>query len=155
MKNKKFNLLLIIFATVLFFLIVALFVNKSLENDSRLVLVLLGEKEIKAEVAISPKDQAKGLSLRDNLDEDRGMLFLYDNSVPGFWMKGMNFPIDIIWIKNGIIVGIEDSVEPDFGNKIYYPPEPIDMVLEVNAGFASRNNLKTGDFVTFQNLGKY
>lgn len=66
-----------------------------------------------------------------------------------FWMKEMHFPLDIIWIDNGKIVGIEKNAPiPTSVNIPTFPsPTQVTNVLEVNAGFSDKNNLKTGDKV--------
>jgi uncharacterized membrane protein (UPF0127 family) len=51
------------------------------------------------ELATTVIQQAKGLSGRTGLGENDGMLFLFNRpAIQSFWMKDMNFPIDIIWI---------------------------------------------------------
>lgn len=115
----------------------------------------VGGTKFSVDIAGNFVSRAKGLSGREKLQEGEGMFFIFgsvDNH--GFWMKGMKFPIDIIWIKNNKIVGITPNVEPqagvsDFGLKLYYPPEPVNKVLEINAGEAERRGLGIGDFVTF------
>lgn len=75
------------------------------------------------------------------------MLFVYQDDVkPTFWMKGMRFPIDIIWLdKNLTIVGFEKDVIPSTFPETFSPPETIRYVLEVNAGFVDKHQLKIGD----------
>ncbi len=112
---------------------------------------------VRVETAVNDADRAKGLGYRDSLPEDRGMLFIY----PGprmmfFWMKGMRFPIDIVWIRNGVVVDIHHGVEPepsaagDASLKRYYPKETADSVLETNAGFCRRHGIVPGDAVSFR-----
>ncbi|MBS3903024.1 MAG: DUF192 domain-containing protein, partial [Anaplasmataceae bacterium] len=69
-----------------------------------------------------------------------------------FWMRGMNFPIDMVWIREGKVVGVTADVQPEPGKAVYQlasypPPEPVDMVLEIKAGEAERTNVKAGDIV--------
>ena len=68
-------------------------------------------------------------------------------------MKDMLIPIDIIWIADGEVVGVEETVQPEPNTpenqlKLYYPPQPITAVLELPAGSADKYNIKTGDSVT-------
>jgi len=66
-------------------------------------------------------------------------------------MLGMRFPIDIIWIKNNRVVGIEKNVPapekgiPEAALKVYNPPESVDRVLEINAGLSDSLGIKIGD----------
>ncbi len=81
------------------------------------------------------------------------MLFIFDK--PGaysFWMKGMKFSIDIIWIANNKIVGFVENAELPDGLKIptYKPSAAIDKVLELNAGTVARDGIKIGDTIIFQ-----
>ena len=102
------------------------------------------------EIADTMMSQTKGLSGRESLDEDEGMLFVFQKHAKrSFWMINMNFYLDIIWIKDGIIVGIAKNTVPLKLNnekaEIYYSPEPVDMVLEINSGLSDKLNIKIGD----------
>ena len=117
--------------------------------------IKVGNTKIFVEIARSQEERQKGLSGKDNLDENTGMLFIFDatNAKRSFWMKGMKFPLDFIWIKDGKVVQIDKNtpapVEGTEDSKliIYTSQMPIDYVLEVNAGFSDKNNIKTGDNV--------
>jgi len=102
---------------------------------------------IAVEIADDVEERRVGLSEHIFLDPDRGMLFLFDEpSRPAFWMKGMDFPIDIVWLSGGRVVGIESDVQlsDETIPTSVRPMVDIDQVLEVNAGFASEHGLKTG-----------
>ena len=81
------------------------------------------------------------------------MLFFFPESAKAaFWMKNVKFPIDIIWIENNKVVGIEKNVQPqpgvaDSDLALYYSPGLIRHVLEVNAGFSDSNGIENGDEV--------
>ncbi len=111
----------------------------------------LGERSFSAEIAKTVGERMLGLSGRDGIGEEEGMLFLFDSRGSyGFWMKDMKFPIDIIWIGGNEIVGISENVLPEPGKKswqlkIYYPPQPVDKVFEIAAGAAARLGIKIGD----------
>ncbi len=130
--------------------------------------VTIGTKTFQVEVASTTLERARGLSGRDSLAEDSGMFFIFDApSDYGFWMKDMKFPIDIIWIKGspsqilpgktweGKVAGFAENAAPEpsksvWDLKIYYPPEPVDRVLEVNAGDVAKYGIKVGDKVSAQ-----
>ncbi|MFN3487243.1 MAG: nucleotide-binding domain containing protein, partial [Planctomycetota bacterium] len=64
------------------------------------VEVRIGRLVIDAEVARTAEERAQGLSGRDSLAEDAGMLFVLEREhVPSFWMKGMRFPLDFVWVS--------------------------------------------------------
>lgn len=111
-------------------------------------MVKIAGQEIKVELAKTPKTQTKGLSGRRQLAENQGMLFLFPSAQKrSFWMKDMNFPIDIIWLNNGEVVDIAPNLLPavEANPPGYYPRLPVNATLEVIAGFSEKNGLKIGD----------
>lgn len=119
-------------------------------NQKTIPTVIIGGRRIVVEVPASGAQMERGLGYRDALEEGQGMLFVYDDYiVPRFWMKGMKFPLDIIWIKDNIVAGFEKNVPIPSGENypIYQPKDFINKVLEVNAGFVDESGLKIGDRV--------
>src|SRR3989344_9240073 len=109
------------------------------------VKIKIGDDLFTAEVAETVSQKTKGLSGRKGLGNNQGMLFVFNSfSEPSFWMLGMKFPIDIIWIKGGRVAGIERNIPAD-SLDLYYPSEPIDRVLEINAGLSEKLNIHIGD----------
>ncbi len=111
---------------------------------------------INADVAVTADQRKKGLSGREMLEINRGMLFVFDTSGNlAIWMKGMKFPIDIIWIGDDKkIVNISPGAVPEPGKKdseltVYKSAASARYVLEINAGLAAANNLQVGDVVDF------
>jgi uncharacterized membrane protein (UPF0127 family) len=107
------------------------------------------------EIVSSAADMDKGLSGRASMQDSEGMLFDFGTSTAtGFWMKDMRFGLDLVWISNGKIIGITKNIpapqSPDNNLPIYYPPSPTDKVLEVNAGWAEKNNIAVGDVVNLK-----
>ena len=111
--------------------------------------VRVGQGQVRAEIADSLEERERGLAGRDDLPEDRGMLFVYrDRAVRTYWMKGVRFPLDIIWIDRGRVTGIEADVPvPEGQPPIYSSDTPADRVLEVSAGWAARHGVEPGDRV--------
>ncbi len=74
------------------------------------------------------------------------MLFVFDEpGKHGIWMKDMRFPLDIIWIDNNLrIVDIKKNISPDTFPEVFEPKSDATFVVEVNAGFAERNDLMIG-----------
>jgi len=114
--------------------------------------LFISDSKILVEVADIPAEQSQGLSGRSSLPENQGMLFIFSQSdFRHFWMKGMQFPLDFVWISNRQIVEISQNIQP----KDYQPPdtltpkEKIDMVLEINAGLVQKLNIKVGDKIIF------
>ncbi len=63
-------------------------------------------------------------------------------------MRGMRFPIDIIWIHDGEVVGIEKNIPVPLNYrdslKEINSPSEVNLVLEVNAGFCEKYGIKKG-----------
>lgn len=90
------------------------------------------------EIADDALERAQGLSGRDALQPNTGMLFLFEDAlIPSFWMKDMNFALDFLWIRDGIVVDVTENVPAPTGDDLptYSPNQPVDTVLEVNAGW--------------------
>ena len=113
--------------------------------------IRIGDKNISVEIADTDEERTLGLSGRESLESDYGLLFVFDTPGKyGFWMHDMNFSIDIIWIdENWKVVGIERLVNPDTYPKIFYPIETIKYVLEINSGESSRLGIDTGSVLSF------
>jgi len=119
-------------------------------NKKNQKLVTINNSKIKIEIAEKLKEQTKGLAGRAKLEKNAGLLFLYHGyKIRSFWMKGMEFPLDIIWIKDNEIVGIAKNAPLYNQNEVkhYLSPVPVNYVLEVNAGFSDENKFKVGDLV--------
>lgn len=109
--------------------------------------LLVGTSTLRLELATTSADRARGLSGRADLAPDTGLLFVFDQpGFYGFWMKEMNFLIDIIWLtETGKIAAITEAAHPASYPKIFYPPEAIKYVIEVNAYYAREHQLVVGD----------
>ncbi len=108
------------------------------------------------ELAVTPQERSDGLSGWPGLERDKGMLFIYaGDSTPGFWMRGILFPLDIVWIDaEGVVAGVGGDLPLASGSQppIYYPPRPIRYVLEINAGLAGELGIGTGSHATFEGI---
>jgi len=120
--------------------------------------VKIGGQMIKVELATTEETQKRGLSGRTMMKDGEGMLFIF--SKPGkyfFWMKEMNFPIDMIWLapsdvgidKNFKVIYIKKDADPSSYPESFGPDVDNQYVLEVSADFSEKNNLKEGDRVEF------
>lgn len=102
--------------------------------------------EIKPSFAVTEEEKAKGLSGKNELAENEGLLFVFDkNDRWGIWMKDMLFPIDIIWFdENKKVVFMEENIKPESYPWIFSPDVPARYILEVPAGFVSKNKIEKG-----------
>ncbi len=154
-QNSKKNIsafgIVIIFAVALGFLIFYNGFGRSRPFADTKFVQIDGVK-IKVELALTEAEREQGLSGRDGLADDAGMLFVFDHPDKYlFWMKDMNFPIDMIWIgQDSKIIYIQKNASPDsYPQKTFGPETPATYVLEVPAGFSDKNGLKEGDQVKF------
>ena len=114
------------------------------------VSVTIRGATIRAQLAETPEERARGLSGRPSLAPDRGILFLFEEAgFPGFWMPDMHFDLDLVWIRDGRVVEVSEFVSRRQPERTHRPREAADTVLEVLAGTASRHGWRRGDRVTF------
>lgn len=110
--------------------------------------------DVLVEVVKTDQDRSKGLGDRVTLDESTGMLFIFDEPKRwDFWMAGMRFGLDFIWIENNKVVDITENVQPPHktdNNPVFVKPgTPVKYVLEVNEGWVKKNSIKVNDRVEF------
>ena len=110
--------------------------------------------EIPVEVADTVEKRSLGLGNRSGLKKGWGMLFVFEKRKPHrFWMKRMQFPLDIIWLDNHKIVHILRNIQPATSGEKHQtmsPPVPANFVLEIDAGRASELKLQLGHRVQYQ-----
>lgn len=142
----------ILFFVLLLFGAVLLFKNKTeiiTESSASIIsskpqfFAEINKKKIELLLALKSEEIIKGLSGKKSLGENQGMLFVFEKPDRyGFWMKEMNFPIDIIWIdENYKIIEITKNLKPDSYPKIFRPKKPAQFVLEINIGWAEKNKI--------------
>lgn len=129
-----------------------LFLGVGCTTQSEPIVVLPNGAVVVVEIADDQFERLRGLSDRETLEEGTGLLFLHDESdYQRYWMKDMQFFIDIIWIDGDRVSGfVEDAQPEDPPLTIYTSPEPVDKVLEVSSGFVAQNDLKIGDILDIE-----
>lgn len=121
------------------------FVDMKKDRDIDDNMITLGECDINIETVTTEELMKKGLSNRDSICENCGMLFLFDEvGSHFFWMKDMRFPIDIIWIRDNKVVDISQDISHKSKNS-HSSKEKVDKVLELNANASSRCKIEIGD----------
>jgi hypothetical protein len=122
--------------------------------------VTIGTTTLQVEVESTEAAREQGLSGRTSLPEGTGMLFVFQQDGNwGFWMKDMNFPIDIIFISAtptpgaGTVVSVAPNASPEGYHQnppqVFYPPTAVRYVLEVPAGFAAAHGVVPGTTLQF------
>lgn len=112
-------------------------------------------RTIPVEIADSADEQEKGLGERDGLAFGTGMYFPYAKPrFVAFWMKGMRFAIDIVYLRDGRIVEIHPQVpfEPGGNGPTIRSRSLVDGVLEVPAGHAAAFGWQVGDRARFERI---
>jgi uncharacterized membrane protein (UPF0127 family) len=106
--------------------------------------------ELTIELATTPEARSCGLSLRDSLPANRGMLFVYaEPEVLTFWMKNTRMPLSIAFIEpDGRVVSIQ-KMNPFPLTTVYASPVPALYALEVNQGWFEENGVGLGDVIEF------
>lgn len=149
-KGKYFLIVLILFLIFVNLIYYFIFLDKSKE-------VCFESSCFEVELAITDLEKKEGLMFRESLDENKGMLFVFDfEDRYGFWMKNTLIPLDVIWIsKDFEIVHIEENLDPCKNENIcttYGNIEKAMYVLEINAGKVKEFNINLGDKLVFHNI---
>jgi uncharacterized membrane protein (UPF0127 family) len=107
--------------------------------------------KIDIEAAINPTERSQGLMFRSQMDEDNGMIFIFDHmDMQSFWMKNTLIPLDILFIDNkGIINTIHSNTIP-YSEKSLPSKQKSQFVVEVNGGFCFRHNIHEGDLIEYK-----
>lgn len=114
------------------------------------------QNQFSVEVAATDSQRKVGLMNRKSLDQDKGMLFVFDTQgYLNFWMKNTLIPLDMIFIdEHGIVQHIAKNARPctekdDRKCDLYNSVKPVKFVLEVNGGVADQKGIRIGDKVTW------
>ena len=103
---------------------------------------------LEVEIAATAEARSCGLSRRDAVLPDRGMLFVTpEPRFMSFWMKDTTVPLSIAFLDEaGRIVSIE-QMTPVQTDERYRPPEPVRYAIEVNQGWFAERGVAVGDVV--------
>lgn len=117
--------------------------------------IVIDDVSLRAMYACTPQEQSKGLgymSAEDFAAKADVMVFPFEQKAHRtFWMQGMEFPIDIVWVQGNKVVKIEENAQPPQGDEdpqrmLSYPFE-VDRVLELQAGAVNRLQIGVGSRV--------
>jgi uncharacterized protein len=108
----------------------------------------LGRISMQASIADTNAERAQGLSDTPYIPIGIAKVFIFETSEKwSFWMKDMNYPIDIFWLnENGYVVHVVENAAPDsYPEFSFVPPVPAKYVIETKAGFAKESNIGLGE----------
>lgn len=148
----KENIRLILGAAVVIFIFLLLLTLLLTHKSTK---VKVAGQTFSVSVARTDKEKQIGLSGKNSLPKNQGMLFVFDQpEFYSFWMKNMKFPIDIIYIHGNKVTTVIKNAKPvqDSDLPIYQPRERSDRVLEINAGLSDQYGIKNGSEVKYNNL---
>lgn len=113
----------------------------------------IGNQVLQVEAARTPAQLTQGLGDRDAIGSDGLLFILPQRQVPQFWMQGMRFGLDFVWIDSGKVIALTPNVPAQPGVaaselKIYSPGMMATQVLELPLGDIARRGIKVGDAVS-------
>jgi uncharacterized membrane protein (UPF0127 family) len=142
---------------IVFILLLVLLISSLVQAESitRFFYAEIGRETYLLEVADTWKKRQQGLSNRESLGRDTGMVFVFDQPANySFWMHQMLFPLDFIYIKEDKVVALKEKVPPPTDTKgvprALSVKEPADKIIELYAGEIKNNGIKIGDLITFK-----
>ena len=147
-ERNSFAVLGFIFGVIIFlFIVIGLWLNVTLRETNTIITV--GKQSFTVEVADTAGEREKGLSERDSLAKNYGMLFDFKQDGKWeMWMLKMRFNLDMAWLdESGKIVYMRENITPDTFPNAFIPDKPARYVLEVNAGALQAAGVKVGDTV--------
>lgn len=147
--------LLVIFA-VIALLTLSLLIVRAI-NVPETVKVRLGSTVFDARLADTPAKRERGLSGTTHLKADEAMLFVFDHDDKwALWMKGMNYPIDIVWLDHTkTVVQMARSVQPStYPRQKFASTVPTRYVIELPAGSVDRSLVTIGSKAVFAVRGQ-
>lgn len=145
-KNQILTVPLLLLLALLVLLLAKL--GFSYLNDQT---VTINDYRINTVTVDNSVDRAKGLSAKNKLANNEGMLFIFDTpDYYCFWMKDMKFPIDIIWMdEKKKVVTVKENVSPETYPQSFCPTQQARYVLEIQANKAYEWGIDAGDTANF------
>jgi len=105
---------------------------------------------VRAELALTPETQSKGLMFREELARDKGMLFVFGVVEPkSFWMKNTFIDLDMVFLDSELKVlrvfhRVPRSRPGQPESELARASAPAACVLELAAGSARAHRVRPG-----------
>ena len=131
--------------------LLTIFSYVSLQSRSSGLFVQTPRQTLRVEVADTPEERRVGLSGRQLLAENKGMLFVFEEGgATCFWMKDTYISLDMIWMdENKQVVYIYEHATPE-SEKPICPNQRATFVLEVNGGSARQYGIEKGTSLKYK-----
>jgi uncharacterized protein len=142
-------------------IVVGYFLNKDNVYEEEVeVYAVINNIKVTLEVADDYASKALGLSGREFLDENHGMIFVYEEETPNltFWMKNTLISLDMIFLNSDfevvyIIANVPICEKDPCEN--YTSEADAQYVIELNSGWSEKNDLKVGDSIEVKGLPQF
>lgn len=157
-KKLKISYKLIIFILCAGMVLFSFVISSRAFQFTKENFAVINKQKIFLEIADTPEKRAKGLMFIEKMPENFGMIFLFNKAEPrSFWMKNVKIPLDIVFINKNTVVDIHKNipVNTDTKQEIYKTTRKADCVIEINAGFCDKYNVKPGDGVILSRNIRY
>ncbi len=143
--KKKF-LFSVFLSVILFLIFIIILFSFHPKNQSQ---VCFKDNCFTVELAVTAQERTRGLTFREKLDSDKGMLFIFGNEGEySFWMENTLIYLDIIWInKDKEVVFISKNAQPCKSDPCLTinPDKKAQYILELNGGITDKIGLGVGD----------
>lgn len=125
-----------------------------IDEGDRVEGLLIGH-DLALELAFTDRTRERGLMFREHMDENHGMLFLFEHPQRlSFWMRNTRIPLDIGYFDaDGVLREIhalypfDETPVPSRSNRMQF-------ALEVNRGWFERNGVTAGAELDLAKLTK-
>lgn len=151
--NKKFYFI----APVVLILAIFIYFNfksSCSKKDEATCIAKINGMSLMLNVAYSEKRQSIGLMHVTKLEENEGMIFVYDEArFMAFWMKNTLIPLSIAYVEaDGRIAGIYnmypvDKNMPDYEIPTYPAPTKVKYAIETKQGWFDLRGIKEGTYI--------
>lgn len=146
--NQKMRKILAIFLLIFFAGCAKNFNEISIDNGRKII-------KVNVEIADDYDERMRGLMYRTKLDENSGMLFVFDEEdYQTFWMKNTLIPLDMVFIgENFNVVDIRHAIPcKQDPCALYRSSKPAKYVLEVNGDFTTNSNVEIGNKIILKSI---
>jgi uncharacterized membrane protein (UPF0127 family) len=152
MKSRIHKAIYSILALGALFGVLFLLLNSSPRGKVGHAVIVAGSHTIPVTIADTDLLRERGLSGTATLATGTGKFFTFDRPGRyGFWMKDMQYSLDIVWINASMrVVGVVEQAAPETYPSSFYPPSDVQYVLEVNGGEAKADGLVEGAVLRMQ-----
>jgi len=106
---------------------------------------IFGTDTLLAEVADTQTARNRGLSGRDSLPVNQGMIFLFPApQTLTFWMEGTTLPLDLAFLDSGLrIVSVHQMIP--HSQELHSSPIPLAIAIETHRGWLSQRGIGVGE----------